>query len=114
MNLRRTYAHVSCSDLGRSGEWYATLFGRPADQAPMDGLREWLHGDSAGLQLFENPDDAGHNCLTLVVEGLENERQRMFDDGLEPGDVEPATSVSIVRLRDPDGNLVVLAEPHQA
>ena len=31
--------------------------------------------------------------------------------GLEPCDIEPATSVSLVRLRDPDDNLIVLAQP---
>ena len=80
----------------------------------MDGLAEWHHRDTAGLQLFENKKDAGHGTLTLIVGGLRDERQRLDAAGLAPGPVEPATSTSLVKLTDPDGNAVVLAEPGRA
>ncbi len=113
MALDKIFAQLNCSDLTASEPWYETLFGRVPDARPMDGLIEWHHGDSAGLQLFENSEHAGHGTLTLIVRKLREEHARLETGGLLPGDIEPATSTSIVRLRDIDGNLVVLAQPHE-
>ncbi|UXX84757.1 VOC family protein [Roseovarius pelagicus] len=114
MPIVRIYAHLNCSNLAKSLLWYEKLFGRAPDARPMDGLAEWHHGDHAGLQLFQNEKDAGHGTLTLIVDGLRNERGRLNVAGLAPGPVEPATSTSLVKLSDPDGNAVVLAEPGRA
>lgn len=65
MILSKIYANLSCSDLSGSVAWYEKLFGRAPDARPMNGLAEWHHGDSAGLQLFENTADAGRGTLTL-------------------------------------------------
>ncbi|WP_107794499.1 hypothetical protein [Nitrosomonas aestuarii] len=50
-------------------------------------------------------------ALTLIVDGLKDEHAQLEKSGLNPGDVEPAPSVNLVRLRDLDGNLVVLVQP---
>lgn len=114
MSIIKIYAQLNCSDLTTSMPWFEKLFGRAPDARPMDGLAEWHHRDTAGLQLFDNKKDAGHGTLTLIVEGLSDKRQRLDAAGLAPGPVEPATSTSLVKLTDPDGNTVVLAEPGQA
>lgn len=106
MALDKIYAQLSCADLSASLAWYEALFGRRPDARPLDGLAEWRLRDGAGLQLVQSPADAGHGTLTLVVSGLRDKHA-----GLAPGGIEPATSNSLVRLRDPDGNRVVLAEP---
>ncbi len=111
MQLVKIYAHLSCSDLNKSIGWFATLFGRAPDERPMAGLVEWHHRGEAGFQLFEDASNAGHSTLTLIVSALGEEHARLLDAGLEPGNVETADSVSLLRLRDPDKNLVVLAEP---
>jgi hypothetical protein len=105
------YAQLSCADLSASVKWYEKLFGRVPDAHPMEGLVEWHLRDSAGLQRYENAKDAGHGTLTLIVTGWRDEHARLDKVGLAPGDIEPATSTSLVRLRDLDGNLVVLAQP---
>ena len=114
MALNKIFAQLNCTDLRAGIAWYEKLFGRPPDARPMDGLAEWHHRDSAGLQLFENPRDAGHGTLTLIVDGLRDEHLRLERAGLNPGDIEPATSTTLVRLNDADGNLVVLAQPGRA
>ena len=111
MAVQRIYAHLSCSDLAASLPWFEALFAREPDARPMDGLAEWHHRDAAGLQLFENPADAGRGTLTLIVEGLRDEHARLEKAGLRPGEVEAGDATSLVRLRDPDENLVVLAQP---
>jgi len=49
--------------------------------------------------------------LPLIVTGLANEHDRVLTAGLSPGPIEEATTTNLVRLRDPDDNLVVLAQP---
>ena len=111
MSLKKIYAHLSCTELSKSTAWFERLFARKPDARPMDGLAEWHHADNAGFQLFENPGDAGHATLTLIVDDIDAEHDRLARAELEPGPVERADTVNLIRLRDPDGNLVVLAEP---
>jgi hypothetical protein len=114
MAVEKIYAQLSCSDLSSSVAWFQRIFGRPPDARPMDGLAEWHHHDHAGFQLFEDRSSAGHGTLTLIVSGLADEHSRLTKCGLEPPDIEPADSVSLIRLHDPDQNLVVLAQPGRA
>ena len=108
MALDKIYAQLSCTDLAASSRWFGTVFGREPDELPMQGLAEWHHG-TAGFQLFQG-ENAGRGTLTLIVIGLQAEHRRLTEAGLRPGAIEPADYVNIVRLRDPDDNLVVLAE----
>lgn len=109
MAIETIFANVSCGDLAASEAWYAKLFGKPATRHPMARLAEWQLTESAELQLYEDKTKAGHSTLTLGVMPLGKERERIADAGLDPGPIEPASDFYIVRLRDPDGNLVVLA-----
>jgi catechol 2,3-dioxygenase-like lactoylglutathione lyase family enzyme len=110
MTIQKIYAHVSCSDLERSVCWFEKLFGRPPDARQMAGLVEWHHGTGAGLQVWLDAANAGRGTLTLIVTGLREEHARLVGAGLEPGEVEPGDKVSLFRVRDPDQNLVVLAQ----
>jgi catechol 2,3-dioxygenase-like lactoylglutathione lyase family enzyme len=109
MAIETVFAQISCSDLETSVGWYTKLFGGPPLRRPMPGLAEWQFSDSAEVQLFEAKDHAGHSTLTLGVLPLEPERARLLAAGLDPGAIEEADYVFIVRMRDPDDNLVVLA-----
>jgi hypothetical protein len=109
MALDKIFAQLSCSDLTKSIGWFGTIFGREPDARPMDGLVEWHHAN-AGLQLFQG-ENAGRGTLTLIVSGLQDEHRRLSDAGLTPGAIESGNYVNLVRLRDPDNNLVVLAQP---
>jgi hypothetical protein len=109
MALQKIFAQLSCSDLAVSTQWFTGLFGRGPDATPMKGLAEWHHGEEAGFQLFQNPDSAGKGTLTLIVSELGLEYQRL--SFLKPEDIERADYVELFRMRDPDNNLVVMAEP---
>lgn len=110
-SIQKLYGQLSCADLATSEEWFEKLFGRSPDDRPMAGLTEWHHRGAAGLQLYENGRYAGHGTLTLIVGDLRREHGRLEAAGLTPGPIEPASATSLVQLRDPDGNLVVLAQP---
>lgn len=107
------YAQLNCSDLNTSTPWFEQVFAKPPDIKPMNGLVEWHHRDTAGLQLFENKKYAGHGTLTLIVDNLRQEQRRLEEAGLSPGPLEPATSTKLVKLSDPDGNTVVLVQSGQ-
>ena len=113
MPIAKVYANLSCRDLSASTRWFAILFGRDHDTAPMEGLHEWACG-SGGLQLYEKPEHAGAGTLTLIVDDIEAERARLDAAGLVVADLEEADYTTIMRLRDPDGTLVVLAQPNEA
>lgn len=63
------YAHLSCSELTQSINWFEKLFGHPPDSRPMDGLAEWNHGSDASLQVWLDAGNAGRGTLTLIVTG---------------------------------------------
>ncbi len=109
MAIATIFANISCRDLGVSAAWYEKLFGKPPLRRPMPGLAEWQFTDSAEVQVHESPENAGHSVLTLGVLPLEPERRRLETAGLKPGAIETADDYYLLRLRDPDGNLVVLA-----
>ena len=106
------YAQLNCSDLAASTRWFTALFGRNPDATPMEGLAEWHHGTTAGLQLFEDKDAAGKGTLTVIVDAIEEERERLAAAGLSPGEIQAADYTTICQLSDPDGNRVVLAQPN--
>jgi catechol 2,3-dioxygenase-like lactoylglutathione lyase family enzyme len=108
MNIAAIYANLNCSDLQRSQRWFEALFQRQADNRPMPGLVEWHHKGRCGFQLFENADDAGNGTVTLIVRDIRSEHQRLCT--ISPGQLEMGQNSMVLRLRDPDGNLVVLAE----
>lgn len=111
MALNKIYAQLSCTDIGRSEPWFREIFGRAPDAEPMKGLVEWHHGRDAGFQLFENQTGAGHGCLTLIVSELEKEHKRLVDAGVDAGAIQRGDIAAVFQVTDPDGNVIVFAEP---
>jgi hypothetical protein len=109
MAIQTVFAHVSCSDISTSAAWYEKLFGGPPIRRPMPGLAEWQFSESAEVQLHEEKKHAGASTLTLGVLPLEPERERLESEGLRPGPIEETNGYFIMRVRDPDQNLVVFA-----
>lgn len=102
-------AQVNCSNLSESTRWFETLFRRPPDAHPMDGLVEWHHG-TGGLQLYENAANAGHSALTLIVSDVARASGGLKAAGLPVGEIQTGDRANFMRLSDPDGNLIVLAQ----
>ncbi len=107
MTIKTIFAHVSCTDLAVSEDWYTKLLGKTPFRHPMPGLAEWHFSDSSAFQLFVEAEHAGHSTLTLHAMPLEDERQRLVAAGLEPDVIEEAETRRLMRLMDPDNNLVV-------
>ncbi len=71
MPIKHVLAVVPVSDIDRSEQWYASLFGRPADNNPMPTLVEWQVLPGAWVQVFSDPERAGRGLLNFAVDDLE-------------------------------------------
>ncbi|MEP6968125.1 MAG: VOC family protein [Pseudomonadota bacterium] len=109
MSIATIFAHVSCGDIEVSARWYEKLFDRQPIRRSARGLVEWGFSESAEVQLCEEKEHAGHRRLTLGVLPLEPERERLVAAGLEPGPIEETEGYFVMRICDPDGNLIVFA-----
>jgi hypothetical protein len=109
MPIEKVFAHISCSNLESSIAWFTKLFGRSPDETPMEGLAEWHQNNQAGFQLFQDPKNAGHATMTLGVSDLDSQHSRLAEPKFQLGPIEETVYVNIVRIRDPDQNLIVLA-----
>jgi len=77
----------------------------------MDGLVEWYLADTFGIQVFVEPDRAGHSTIVLDAGDVEPVAREL--DGLGIGYDGPldVTRFRSLQLANPDGNRVVIAGP---
>ena len=111
MNLRKLYTALLVSDLAVAEDWYGKLLGRRPDFRPMDTLVQWELGSSGGMQLSSDDKLAGKGAMSLVVDDVETERDRLDSLGIVLGESMQGTYSTLAQVRDPDGNLIVLATP---
>jgi predicted enzyme related to lactoylglutathione lyase len=112
MSLNRVLAGIAVADVDAAVPWYELLFGRPADEVPMEGLAEW-HVTSGGVvQLVASAERAGRSLLTLDFEDLGQELAALRDRGLDAGPLDDTSSdkVLIATTTDPEGNAITLVE----
>ncbi|MDF0600804.1 hypothetical protein P1J78_08685 [Psychromarinibacter sp. C21-152] len=112
MQISAIYANLCCTNIQRSARWFETLFNRDPDRKPMPGLLEGRHRNGCGFQLYEDAEGAGDGTVQLIVKDVRSEHERLR--GIGPGQVELGGDRMVLRLRDPDGNLVMLTEERGA
>jgi predicted enzyme related to lactoylglutathione lyase len=112
MPVNRVLAGIAVADVDAALRWYELLFGRPADELPMEGLAEW-HVPSGGVvQLVASAERAGRSLLTLDFDDLKQELAAMRDRGRDAGPLDDTSSemVRIATTTDPEGNAITLVE----
>lgn len=110
MTITRVLAQATVDDLEGAEDWYARLFGREPDARPMVGLLEWHLGDTFGVQVWREPQRAGHSAMVLDESDLDALATRLRDAGMAEDGPQQATSSRILPLVDPDGNRVVFTD----
>ena len=112
MPVNRVLAGIAVAEVDAALPWYELLFGRPADELPMQGLAEWHMPSGGVVQLVASVERAGRSLLTLDFEDLERELADMRDRGLDVGPLDDTTSdkVLIASTTDPEGNAITLVE----
>lgn len=107
MAIEHVLAVVPVSDVDKSGRWYASLFGRPADNNPMPSLVEWQVRPGAWVQVFSDPDRAGNGLLNFAVDDLESHLAEIAGRGIETREIVDANKgVQTSIVTDPDGNSI--------
>lgn len=105
------YACLAIADFERGLAFYTRLMGRAPDDRPMPGMAQWRNMNGAGLQLWHEPDHAGHGRTTIVVSVMDEERRRLDAAGVPLGPDVTGDWGIVAQITDPDGNQVTLAEP---
>jgi catechol 2,3-dioxygenase-like lactoylglutathione lyase family enzyme len=108
MTINRLLAQMTVSDVNRAVDWYGRLFGREPDARPMEGLVEWHLADTFGVQVWLDPERAGHSAVVLDESDLDGRAAELDAAGLPYEGPQEVTASRIVQLVDPDGNQVVI------
>lgn len=107
MTITRVLAQSTVTDLAVAEDWYTRVLGRPPDARPMQGLLEWHLAGTFGVQVWAEPDRAGHCSMVLDESHLDVRLALLDEAGIPRGEPQDATSSRILVLVDPDGNRVV-------
>jgi hypothetical protein len=108
MTFRRLLAQSIVSDPELAERWYTALFEGSPQARPMDGLVEWHLSDSFGVQIWRDPERAGHSAMVLDESDLDALAARLTAAGIEHDGPQRVTSSRLLTLSDPDGNQVVV------
>ena len=111
MGIHRLFAQMTVSDLPTAERWYSRLFGGEPGARPMEGLLEWHLSPAFGVQVYAEPDRAGHSSMVLDADDVAAEATRLTAAGIDHGGPQDATSVRILPLTDADGNRIVFTSP---
>jgi predicted enzyme related to lactoylglutathione lyase len=96
------------SDFDPGHAWYERLFGRPADNLPMEGrLVEWRVTGTGWVQVTLDAERAGSALLNFAVDDLDQHIADVSGRGMAPGAAETVNKgVQLSAITDPDGNRV--------
>ena len=107
MSIDHVLAVVPVADFEAAHAWYERLFGRPADNLPMERLVEWRVTDSGWVQVTCDADRAGSALLNFAVDDLAQHVADISGRGLTPGAIETVNNgVQLCAIGDPEGNLI--------
>jgi catechol 2,3-dioxygenase-like lactoylglutathione lyase family enzyme len=108
--MTHLFAGVPVSDLDGSIDWYTRFFGRPPDMRVGDEVL-WDIDEHATLFIEQNAAQAGAGRITLAVDGLDGLLEHLAAQRIEHEPIETySNGVRHVKIPDPDGNAIALAE----
>lgn len=111
MAITRVLAQMTVSDIEAGEQWYTRLFGTGPDARPMDGLLEWHLGPTFGVQVFAEPDRAGHSSMVLDEDDLDARAASTSAAGIEHDGIQDVTASRVLMVNDPAGNRIVFSGP---
>ncbi len=104
IDVREVITEIAVSDLERSREWYARLFGKKQDLEPFKGNVEWRIG-GAWVQISKGEVKPSSWGLRVEVRDLAREHERLRKVGIEVQEVQTlAGIITSFGIRDPDDN----------
>ena len=108
MSIDHVLAVVPVADFDAARAWYERLFGRAADNLPMEGrLVEWRVTDGGWVQVTRDAGRAGSALLNFAVDDLGGHVAGVSGRGLAPGAIETVDKgVQLSALSDLEGNTI--------
>jgi hypothetical protein len=118
--VQAIYAGITVIDLERARAWYARVFGREPDAAPMDGLYEWHLGEHClqvvalervrEIQNLPNWGAPGASSVTLVVDDAQAAAQEAIAVHGSAVSHFENPRFQTASVADPEGNLVTFLQ----
>jgi glyoxylase I family protein len=108
MSIDHVLAVIPVADFEAAHAWYKRLFGRTADNLPMEGqLVEWRVTDNGWVQVTRDVDRAGSTLVNFAVDDLDQHIADVSGRGLDPGGIQTVNKgVQLSAIRDPEGNTI--------
>lgn len=111
MTLTNVLAGLPVDSLADSLVFYEYLFGRTADARPMKDVAEWKLPGGGWVHVMTDEDRAGAGVVMLIVDDLAEELARLETFGIKPVAKSIGDFFKTAKLRDPDGNQIILSQP---
>jgi catechol 2,3-dioxygenase-like lactoylglutathione lyase family enzyme len=109
--ITQLVAGVPVSDLDASIDWYTRFFGRSPDARVGDEVL-WDIDEHATLFIEPDASRAGAGRITFAVDELDALLEHLAAERIEHEPIENySNGVRHVKIPDPDGNAIALAEP---
>jgi predicted enzyme related to lactoylglutathione lyase len=110
MKIENAIASIAVRDLAAASAWYERLFGRPADSSPMPEVAEWKFDRGGWLQVYQEPERAGHGSCTLSTDDIAAVKAHLRSLGIDTGNASSGAKVKTIMITDPDGNHLAFAQ----
>jgi catechol 2,3-dioxygenase-like lactoylglutathione lyase family enzyme len=112
--ITHLFAGVPVSDLDAGIDWYTRFFGRPPDMRVGEEVL-WEIDEPAWLFIEPDAARAGAGRITLEVAGLNALLEDLAGRRIAHEPIETySNGVRHVKVPDPDGNAIAVAEPPDA
>ncbi|MGH3449085.1 MAG: VOC family protein, partial [Nocardioidaceae bacterium] len=109
--MTKVLSVVPVSDLATSTAWYERLLDRQPDARPMPSLADWHLTDTAWVQVFWDPQRAGHTALNFAVDELSAHTDELAARGISLSEVTTTDKgAKLASTADPDQNVVTFIE----
>ena len=104
IQVNEVITEIHVSDLPKSREWYARLFGKGPDLEPFPGNVEFKIG-GAWVQIVKGEVKPSTWSFQFEVKDLHRERERLRASDVAATEIKSAPNViSWFDVKDPDGN----------
>jgi|SRR5690349_11640652 len=111
MSIEYVFAGLAVARLGAAIDWYERLLGKPPDMRPNEREATWRVTQTASVYIVADEERAGHSAVTMFVDDLDAELEGITRRGIAVGEIETAPGLfRRVKISDPDGNAIQLAE----
>jgi catechol 2,3-dioxygenase-like lactoylglutathione lyase family enzyme len=109
VSVQGVLAQSTVRDLSSAEAWYQKLFDAEPGARPMPGLLEWHFGAGFGVQVWAEPERAGHSTIVLAESDLDGLAARLTKAGVDHPGPEEGGGQRVLQVFDPDGNRIVFA-----